>query len=135
MSYLTAFKGAIKISPPLPWLFVKDSPFRPHSQYNKALLLDLDEEDNGIRCAIGVVIFDDDYAHDDQPDIGSTYAEPPRLTQELQELVDAYPNHEFSGYISCQGSEADDPEEPDIWRLRVVNRRAIADVPQMVWSA
>jgi Family of unknown function (DUF6205) len=46
----------------------------------------------------------------------------------MQEIIDAFPGHEFTGLLECTG------EDPgDLWRVYVKNGKAIKVTPEIVW--
>lgn len=50
------------------------------------------------------------------------------IVEHVQEVVDAYPEHEFTGRLDCFGEEAG-----DLWRLEVHDRQAVKVEPRIVW--
>jgi len=48
--------------------------------------------------------------------------------EHVQEAVNAFPGHAFSGRIDCEGEE-----NTDMWRLKVVDGVATRFDPEVVW--
>lgn len=124
MGYYTTYTGEITITPPLTWAEIKDSPFLPNDAFNiRDLKFEVTREDRDTaegtlirREAIAVVpLTDDTYKGYD-------------VVEHLQEILDAFPGHEFTGSIRAEGEEAG-----DIWRLDVVDGRAVKVKPRIVW--
>lgn len=128
MGYYTRVTEEIVIVPPIPWEDIKDSPFLPDNAGRSN-----DYRDVKFRIVEEAV---------DTPE-GRLYkrsaaaVEPAwedsfkayYIVEHLQELVDAYPNHQFTGFLYGEGEEND-----DIWRLLVnKDRRAVQIKPRMVW--
>jgi uncharacterized protein DUF6205 len=126
MGYVTRFTGEIVIVPPIPWGKIQNSPFLPDSakaRDGRDLKFRIQEEavdtDEGRlyrRSAVALVsTWDDDARGYD-------------IVEHLQEAVDAFPAHEFSGRLDCEGEETG-----DLWRLEVHDRRAVKVRPRIVW--
>jgi hypothetical protein len=126
MGYDSSMRGEITIEPPLRWFEYKDSPYRSreHAMENRKGLYLVErseqvETDDGIleaRTATAVAF---------------PWPYPVRLSlveEELQELVDAFPGHQFVGYLHGQG-----PVWGDIWRLGVTDGQAVKTVPMIAW--
>jgi hypothetical protein len=124
MGTYTRVDGEIRIEPPLTWSEFKDSPFNTDSDnVNLCVRLDVAEEvvetDDGTltrKTARAVIpIREDSY---------KAY----RLTEEVQQVIDSFPQHVFTGRLECEG------EQPgDLWRVVVRNRRAEEIRPKIVW--
>lgn len=126
MSYTTHVTGEFTITPPLAWTEFKDSKFAPHyvtSRYDPELILrvserSVDTEEGPLlhRVADALVMREiDEYCADG-------------LLEQVQKAVNAFPGHEFSGYLECEGED-----NTDIWRVYVKNRKAIKVEAQIVW--
>ena len=126
MGYTTHVTGEFAITPPLAWNEFKDSKFAPHnvqSSYDPSLILRVDEDsvdtDDGPllrRTATALVMREiDEYR---------AY----HLIDEVQEAVDAFPGHSWSGRLECEGEE-----NTDIWRVVIRDGRAIRVEPRIVW--
>jgi Family of unknown function (DUF6205) len=128
MGYNTQFTGSIGIEPPLTWADIKDSPFLPanarrHGTQGRDLMFMIDTTDRetpegvlSVRCAVALV---------------STWEDEARgysMVEHLQEVVDAYPTRVYYGRIDAVGEVA-----PDVWRLKVVNRKAVKFEPTLIW--
>lgn len=50
------------------------------------------------------------------------------IVDHVQEVINAHPDHEFSGRLDCSGEESG-----DLWRLEVHDRRAVRVQPRIVW--
>lgn len=50
------------------------------------------------------------------------------FVEHVQEAVSAHPGHAFTGRIDAEGEDND-----DMWRLKVIDGKAIKFVPQIVW--
>jgi hypothetical protein len=125
MGYITDFQGEITITPPIPWGQIKDSPWIPKAAKDRdedvmfQLVDTVTETTTGqsvTRTAVAVV---------------STWDEEARgydIVEHLQRVVDAYPDHEFGGHIDAEGEEC-----ADLWRLAVVDRKAVKIKPVITW--
>lgn len=126
MGYTTRVTGEFAITPPLTWTEFRDSSFAPHNiedSYEPSLILRVDEDtvdtDEGPllrRTATALVMRDiDEYrAHG--------------LLDEVQAAIDAFPGHEWSGRLDCEGDR-----NGDMWRVLVRNGRAVKVEPRIVW--
>ena len=126
MGYNTHVTGEFTITPPLAWQEFKDSPFSPYppaGDYSIELVLRVDEENVDTadgpllrRTASALVMSEiDEYrAHG--------------LLEVVQRAVDAFPGHEFTGRLDCEGEE-----NADLWRVVVRDGRAVKVVPRIVW--
>lgn len=133
MSYETNITGEITIHPPLEWKHVRESVFLPSNtrtgsrQSGRDVMLRIEQEtretDEGtltVNRAVAVL---------------ATYAGysgyEGKMVEHLQELVDAFPEHDFRGRIDGFG---EDREAPDLWRVKVVNRKVIKFEPTILWE-
>lgn len=128
MGYTTKFVGEIYIEPPLAWADIKDSPFLPENAKRRGELgrdlkfrietseRDTDEGTLTVRRAVSLV---------------STWEDDARgysIVSHLQEVVDAFPTRGYHGRFDAEGEES-----ADIWRLKVVDRKAVKFEPVIVW--
>jgi uncharacterized protein DUF6205 len=126
MGYTTHVTGEFIVTPPLTWAEYKDSRFAPHNisePWEPSLILRVDEDtvdtDEGPllrRTATALVMREiSEYrAHG--------------LVDEVQEAVDAFPGHGWSGRLDCEGEE-----NTDIWRVAIRDGRAVRVEPRIVW--
>lgn len=126
MSYHTSCRGQISITPPLTWGQIRESDFLPHdlggaAQLDIALVVEQanEERDQGtltVRLGVGV-----EQRYEDD-------ARNYNIVRDLQQLIDAFPDHEFAGRFDCEGEETG-----DLWRLEVQGRKAVKVLPRIVW--
>ncbi|MFI7315189.1 DUF6205 family protein [Streptomyces hygroscopicus] len=126
MGYTTGVTGEFTITPPLTWNEIKNSPFSPYPPAGDdrlELVLRVDEEnietDDGPlirRTASALVMVDiDEYrAHN--------------LLNVVQQAIDAFPGHVFTGRLECEGEE-----NTDLWRVVIHDGRAVRVEPRIVW--
>lgn len=127
MGYETNMNGEIEIVPPIPWKYVRESVFLPDNarsgdRFNRCDIMfrieekrvDRDEGIMVVRSAVALV------------PTHSTYEG--NILARLQEVIDAFPEHEFRGRIDGVGEENE-----DMWRLKVVDRIATRFTPKLVW--
>lgn len=126
MGYITHVTGEFAINPPLSWPEFKDSPFTPHNitkPYEPSLILRVDEEpvdtDDGPllrRTASALVMREiDEYRARG-------------LLDEVQQAVDSFSGHTWTGRLECEGEE-----NTDLWRVVVRDGRAVEVRPRIVW--
>ncbi len=128
MSNPTSIRGRITITPPLSWAQIKDSPYlrdnarSPRTWTSPDVLLEVTETtvptDDGEltrRQALAIV-----------PDDGDTSAR--TMIYDVQDIIDAYPDHEFTGRFDCEGEQ-----NADIWRVIVRDRKAVRVDARIVW--
>jgi len=127
MGYITYARGVIRIEPPVPWGQIKDSPFLPNDRGGDRgldihLVIETSERetDEGV---LNVVVATGIEERHDEP---RNYY----IVDQLQQLVDAFPDHSFVGRFDCEGEEAG-----DLWRLKVVNGKATRFEPTITWPA
>ncbi|MBD3004797.1 hypothetical protein IEJ02_11920 [Streptomyces sp. 5-10] len=53
------------------------------------------------------------------------------IEEHLQQIVDLYPGRTFTGYLEGVGEYTG--YEPDLWRLAVVNGKAVKFKPEILW--
>lgn len=114
MGYTTHVTGEFTITPPLTWSEFKDSRFAPHnvkSGYDPDLILRVD----GSQADALVMRDIDEYR---------AY----NLINHVQEAVDAFPGHTFSGHLECEGEE-----NTDMWRVVIRDGIATKVEPRIVW--
>lgn len=120
MGYNTSVTGEIRIEPPLAWREFKDSPFAGRDMDVK---LRIDEEtvdtDDGplIRKTASAIVpaWEDSY---------KAY----KLIEHVQQAIDAFPGHTFTGRLECEGEE-----NTDLWRVVIRDGRAVRVEPRIVW--
>jgi hypothetical protein len=123
----TYIHGRITITPPIPWGQIKDSPYLKANARGRSLwpdaLLDVaestvhtDEGELTRREAVAIV-----------PDEGGETSAR-TLIQDVQNIIDANPGHEFTGRFDCEGEQAG-----DIWRVVIRDRRAVRVNARIVW--
>jgi hypothetical protein len=127
MGYLTSYSGEITITPPIPHARVKGSPFLVSDDDDGfgdhavkfSIDVDIRDTDEGtltVRRAVALVpIMEDRYKGYD-------------ILEDVQKAIDAYPEHEFTGRLDCEGTDS-----LDVWRLEVHDRTAVKVVPRIVW--
>ena len=126
MGYYTSVDGEIRIQPPLTWAEIKDSPFLPGSpndntNYDVRLRADEDtvDTDEGqlVRktCSALLPRWDDSF---------KAY----NLVEHVQAVIDAFPDHTFTGRFDCEGEETG-----DLWRVVIRDGRAVKVEPRIVW--
>jgi hypothetical protein len=126
MGYTTHVVGEFAIEPPLTYAEFKDSKFAPDnivSSYNPSLALRVSEQvvekEDGVflrRTATALVMREiDEYRERG-------------LVDEVQNAVDAFPGHTFTGRLDCEGEE-----NTDMWRVVVRDGRAVKVEPRIVW--
>ena len=126
MGYLTSFSGEIRIDPPLSWGEVKGSPWLS-ARYGDVMVRLVVEEvteetDEGTSVFTRKTVDAITPANEDEPYKGY------KIVTQVQNIVDAYPDRTYSGYISAGGENAG-----DLWRLAVKNGRAVKVEPRIVW--
>lgn len=120
MGYNTSVDGEIRINPPLTWREFKDSPF---AGTGKDVTFRVEEEtvtteDGPLirRSAVALVpTWEDSY---------KAY----HLVEHVQEVINAFPGHTFTGRLECEGEE-----NTDLWRVVVRDGRAVKVTPRIVW--
>lgn len=122
MGYYSTVEGEITITPPITWGELRRIPGDPDETW-WSVKLPVSEEtaetDEGtvIRRYVDKVT----PAREDGYKAG-------KLEEHVQEVIDAFPGHVFSGYLEVSG------EEPgDLWRVHVKGGRAIRVDAEIVW--
>lgn len=126
MGYYTRVNGEINIEPPLTWAEIKSNPLLPETEGGRSeydVRLRIDEEtvdtDEGqmIRktCSALVPTWDDSF---------KAY----HLVKHVQQMIDAFPGHTFTGRLDCEGEETG-----DLWRVIIRDGRAVKVTPRIVW--
>jgi hypothetical protein len=125
MGYNTEVGGELTITPPLTWNEFKDSTFHvPTDAY-----ADLD---------VKLAVTEETVDTDEGPLLRKTatalvpaWCAPFKayhLLEHVQQAIDAFPGHTFSGHFGCSGEEAG-----DLWRVVVRDGRAVKVEPRIVW--
>lgn len=128
MGYYTRLSGTIKITPPITWREAKDTIWAQQGQREEELTLELNTEvyDTEIEDDV-VTVSRKEFTH-----VRATWEDEQikayRTEECLQQIVDAFPGHDFSGYIEGVGEES-----PDIWRLTVRGGRVVKIEPTITW--
>ncbi|MEV8353151.1 DUF6205 family protein [Streptomyces niveus] len=126
MGYITHVTGEFAITPQLTWTEIKDSPYSPippagDDRLELVLRVDevtVDTDDGPLlrRTASALVMSEiDEYR---------AYG----LLDAVQAAVDAFPGHEWSGRLECEGEE-----NSDMWRVIIRDGRALKIEPRIVW--
>ena len=120
MGYNTSVSGEIRIEPPLTWREFKDSPFTGNNKdvtlHVEADTVDTDDGPLMRKTATALVpTWEDSY---------KAY----NLVEHVQEAIDAFPGHTFTGRLDCEGED-----NIDLWRVVVRNGRAVKVTPRIVW--
>lgn len=50
------------------------------------------------------------------------------LLDVVQQAIDSFPGHTFTGHLHCEGEE-----NADIWRVAIRDGRAVKVEPRIVW--
>lgn len=138
MSNETQMSGEIEIHPPIPWKYIRDSVFLPTNargdsaeitdrKLRASMMRDImfrveqrsQETDDGTLVLKSAVALVPTHA-------GSNYAG--SILKHLQEVVDAFPEHTFTGRIDGEGEES-----LDVWRIKVLGRTAMKFTPEFIW--
>jgi hypothetical protein len=120
VGYQTRVMGEIRIEPPLTWREFKDSPFTG------------DRLDVKLRVEAETVDTDDGpLMRKTSPALIPAWEDSYKayyLVEHLQQAIDAFPGHTFTGRLDCEGA---DPG--DLWRVVVRDGRAVKVTPRIVW--
>lgn len=126
MSYTTHVTGEFAIEPPLTWPEFRDSEFAPHnakSSWDPDLILRVNEENVDTadgpllrRTATALVM----------REISEYNSR--NLMATVQKAIDAFPGHDWSGRLECEGEE-----NTDMWRVVIRDGRAVKVEPRIVW--
>ncbi|WP_432156045.1 DUF6205 family protein [Streptomyces sp. bgisy153] len=128
MSYYTAVSGEILIDPPLRGDALTASPFADAwsgGEARRCICLDVEEvpaADAAPGTAVALVarrVISADVERLDAFD----------MEDELQELIDAFPRHTFTGRLQCMG----DNHWDDMWGVIVRGGRAEKVKPTVIW--
>lgn len=123
MGYYTTWSGKITIDPPIPWDLLEHSRYRDdaHGDDSDAAIVVEETHDKaaGTFTRAGVAI------HNRWEDHSKSYD----IMEDVQAIVDAFgEGRTFSGHIAAAGEEAG-----DLWRLCVVNGKAVRVSPDILW--
>ncbi|MFE4718369.1 DUF6205 family protein [Streptomyces sp. NPDC056728] len=128
MSYTTHVRGEFTIEPPLTWNEIKASPFEPVGR-GKCGTVDIDldlrieetsvDTDEGTlvrRTGTALVMREiDEYRERN-------------LVAQVQQCIELFPGHTFTGRLECEGEE-----NTDLWRVVIRDGRAVRVEPRIVW--
>ncbi|GGU40733.1 hypothetical protein GCM10010289_72160 [Streptomyces violascens] len=115
--YYTYVTGEIRIEPPLTLAECRASRFSGRSSEGpRAIMLDAREQPP--QRTVGRVLPD----RDDAESLG-------QLEDDVQELIDAFPGHEFRGRFQCMG----DGHWDDMWGVVVIDGCARRVTPRVIW--
>ncbi|MFI5525026.1 DUF6205 family protein [Streptomyces platensis] len=125
MGYCTRVTGEFTITPPLTWSEIKDSPYLDGDAHTGRLDVKLsiaeeqvDTKDGPLlrRSAAALVpAWDDSFKAYD-------------LIDHVQDAIDSFPGHAFTGRLECEGEEAG-----DLWRVVIRDGRAVRIEPRIIW--
>lgn len=130
MGYYTRVTGEIYVYPQITWKEAHDTIWAQQQQREEELTLEMHEETVPTELEGELVqVVRRTFTHvrptwDDQYKAYSTQ-------ENLQKIVNAFPGHEWSGYLEGEGEGAGDG--PDVWRLYVRDGKAIRVEPEIVW--
>jgi hypothetical protein len=130
MGYETQVTGEIQIEPPVSWKYIRESVFLEDKIHTakrdsrRELKLQVDERE--VETDDGTLIWKEGVAL--VPTWGN-YGNAEKMQIHLQEFVDAFPEHVFTGRIDGNGEDND-----DMWRLKVIGRTATIFTPKIVWD-
>jgi hypothetical protein len=127
MGYYTRLTGEIYTSPPISWKEAKDTIWAQQNQREDELTLEMFEETVPTELDgeyVQVVRRTFTHVRPTWDDGIKAY----KTEQILQDIVDFFPGHEWSGYIEGVGEEY-----PDVWRLYVKNGVVNRVEPKIVW--
>lgn len=125
MGYVTHVTGEFSISPPLTWTEIKDTAYAPGATVVELpdLELRIDEvsaetgEGTLIRRSAAALVMRkiDEYRERN-------------LVEQVQDAVDSFPGHRWSGRLDCEGEE-----NTDMWRVVIRDGKAQRVEPRIVW--
>lgn len=122
MSYNTRVTGEIRINPPLSWAEIKREKFHLEGHYEINLILDHDtrDTDTGQETVITGFLLKPDNEH----------AKNYHIVEHLQRFADTYARkgRTLTGYFECEGEE-----QPDMWRLVIVEGKAKVVRAAVLW--
>ncbi|MFF7096401.1 DUF6205 family protein [Streptomyces rubradiris] len=120
MGYNTSVDGEIRIEPPLTWREIKDSQFAGNGLDVKLRIevetVDTDEGPLMRKTAPALV-----------PSWENKY-KAYNLVAHVQQAIDTFPGHTFTGRLNCEGEE-----NGDLWRVVIRDGRAVKVTPRIVW--
>jgi len=127
MSNDSTVTGMIGMDPPVIWKDFRDSRFRPDEDgYVAKAFVKLHVTSAKLDCEEGIVTLLN--ATGIAP-LGRSAYPVDGMVDDVQEIVDAYPDRAFTGYLECCTDDGD-------WsRVAVVKGRARRYEPQMTWPA
>jgi hypothetical protein len=127
MGYTSYLSGEITIHPPIPWGELQDSPFvrtPDRNEWDRLTWLRLVEDT--VQTDEGTLIRKQAIAiRPSEADELRVYD----LGREVQAIIDAHgEGRTFDGILLVCGDES-----PDIWRVRIIDGRAVEERPRIVW--
>ena len=129
MGYVTDFTGQIDITPPLSEVEVAGCPFLPESAEggfgDRGRDLKLVPQ---VRHQLAGEQLVPVTVHGALVSTWEDDARGYKILEHLQEAIDLWPGHEFTGRIYAEGEEGG-----DIWRLEVRDRKAVKVKAAIVW--
>ena len=127
MGYTTHVEGEFQIDPPLTWREIEASPFeRVGSVYlARGIDLELAVEEQEKQIEEGVA-FIRSASRLVMPHISEYWAY--TLVEQVQKVLDMFPDKTFSGSLFCEGEE-----NTDIWRVEIHDGRAVRVEPKIMW--
>lgn len=125
MGYYTSVDGEITITPPLSWAEIKDSPFVPSHPSSDELDVNLVIDETSTDTDEGTLLRrSSSTLRPSSDEAFKAY----HLIEHVQQAIDAFPGHEFTGRLTCEGEEAG-----DLWRVVIRDGRAVKVTPRIVW--
>jgi hypothetical protein len=127
MGYYTTVEGEIAIEPPLAWSEFKDSRFNSRSldTYDGMSNIKLRVNEETVETDEGQLVRLTATALVPAWGESSKYY---YLVEHIQQAIDAFPGHTFTGRLECSGEDAG-----DLWRVVIRDGRAVKIQPQLVW--
>lgn len=127
MSYTSYLDGEITFDPPIPWSELQESPFirtPERNEWDRLVWLRMVEEP--VQTGEGTLIRKQAIAiRPSEADELRVYG----LDRDVQAIIDAHgEGRTFAGVLLVRGEKS-----PDIWRVRIVDGRAVEERPRIVW--
>ncbi|MFJ4847523.1 DUF6205 family protein [Streptomyces sp. NPDC088733] len=127
MGYYTTVTGEFQIEPPLTWAEFRDSPFNSTSidAWDGLKEVRLRVVEDRVDTDEGSLIRKTAAALTPETDEGRKYH---HLIEHVQQVIDAFPGHAFTGRLDCEGEATG-----DLWRVVIREGRAVKVTPRIVW--